>query len=271
MRRISVRRDMLRGETAARVTALGAFVAACASPRPAQGPTPPRPPSPATEADHLVLHYAFDDCSARDSSGHGHDGAIHGAPDCVDGPLGKALSFDGAHDYLTVAPIPHDPMAAALTVAGWVKAVGFGNAFPRWVTILTIGNTAMDTPFAVIYAVDDRGQFLPHTRATSVTGQLEMRLLEEPAGAEGVWLFFAWTYDRGMIRIYRDGALATVLNIGLSQLASTSRPIDVGRDVPGATEYLKGALDDLRLYDYALSAEEIRKLWQLGSSRSTKP
>jgi hypothetical protein len=237
-------------------------VAGCAVPRPARLP---RPMSPPKNPDHLVAHYSFDDCSARDVSGKKHDGVVAGAPGCVDGPVGKAMSFDGAHDFITVPAIASDPFAAELTVTGWVKAYGFGASPAKWVTILTIGNSSMETPFAVIYAVDEQGHIFPHTRLTSATGQLDLKLLREPAGVEGTWLFFAWTFNRGKVNVYSDGTLVTSYDSGLPQLASTSEPIDIGRDVPGATEYLKGALDDVRLFDSELPQDQIRKLWELGN------
>src|SRR5262252_9593289 len=164
---------------ARRAPAFVLFVAslapACTAPRPASPPAPAKPPE---GKSHLVAHYTFDDCSARDTSGNRHDGVIHCKPGCVDGPVGKAMSFDGAHDYFTVKPIPEDPLAVELTVTGWVKAVGFGNPGSKWVTIRTIGNASMETPFAVVYAVDGQGQFFPYPRITSATGQLALRMLD---------------------------------------------------------------------------------------------
>lgn len=234
---------------------------------PAPATPPPRTPIIVEQPGHLIAHYTFDDCTAKDTSGHRRNGIVRGAPGCVDGPLGKALSFDGAHDYIAIPRLPHDPLAAELTVTGWVKARGFGGPGLRWVTILTIGNKGMDAPFAVVYAVDDQGRFLPHVRLFSVTGQAEVKISEMPAGTEGKWLFFAWTYNRGVLKVYQDGSLSSSFNTGITQLASTSSPIDVGRDVPGAVEYLKGVLDDLRIYDYELSPEEIRRLSSLGVRR----
>jgi hypothetical protein len=55
-------------------------------------------------------------------------------------------------------------------------------------------------------------------------------------------------------------------NAGFAELASSAQaPIELGRNANGIAGYLVGTLDDIRIYDYALSATEIRKLWQLGS------
>jgi hypothetical protein len=247
-------------------TGLSVLVTSCAAPPPPAS-TPAAPP-PA--ARHLLLHYPFDDCTAKDVGGGKRDGVIHGAPACAQGPLGKAMVFDGEHDYFTIPPIPDDPFSVELTITGWIKAYGFGNGSPRWVTILTIGNESMEAPLAVVYAVDEKGRFFPHTRITSVTGQLQMPTHAESAGTEGKWTFFAWSFNRGTLKIYENGALRISFASGVPQLAETSEPIDVGRDVPGATEYLKGVLDDLRIYDYELTPDELEKVRALGHPPSGK-
>ncbi len=60
---------------------------------------------PMTKADDacLVAYYSFDDGTAKDLSGNGHDGEIHGCS-VVEGIIGKALKFDGINDYVEINP-----------------------------------------------------------------------------------------------------------------------------------------------------------------------
>lgn len=58
----------------------------------------------AQSEEGLVAEWHFDDGSGnivKDSSGNGNDGAIYGAT-FIDGKFGKALSFDGVDDYVTL-------------------------------------------------------------------------------------------------------------------------------------------------------------------------
>jgi len=52
--------------------------------------------------DGLVARWSFDNCDARDDTGNGHDGVIHGDPVCVEGIEGTAFRFDG-NDYIQIS------------------------------------------------------------------------------------------------------------------------------------------------------------------------
>ena len=71
--------------------------------------------------DGLVGGWHFDEGSgsvAKDSSGNGNDGTIHGAT-WVDGKFGKALSFDGEDDYVSVTT-PLTNVENTFTMELWV-------------------------------------------------------------------------------------------------------------------------------------------------------
>lgn len=48
-------------------------------------------PAHAALTDGLVAYWSFDDCTAKDNSGNGHDGAINGGVPCVTGSKGKSV------------------------------------------------------------------------------------------------------------------------------------------------------------------------------------
>ncbi|GIW67303.1 MAG: hypothetical protein KatS3mg096_171 [Candidatus Parcubacteria bacterium] len=52
------------------------------------------------QAQGLVGYWSFDDCTAKDLSGNNNNGTLMNGPQCVDGKVGKALSFDGVDDYV---------------------------------------------------------------------------------------------------------------------------------------------------------------------------
>jgi hypothetical protein len=87
------------------------------------------------------------------------------------------------------------------------------------------------------------------------------------AGGQGVALFYhaAATYDGQIIRLYLDGEqvgrLAESGNVGAGVA------VELSSDV----EPLHGLLDEVGIYDRALSAEEIRAIYDAGSSGKCKP
>jgi hypothetical protein len=249
--------------------------AATLSPPPIS-PAPPLSPSsaapaavdtPAPAAGALLAHYTFDDCSARDVTGNGHDGRLVGKPSCVAGPSGKALHFDGKQ-YVTIDPLgSDDALRSQLSVTGWVNASGFNDGYRSMAPILTIGHKGfLKAPFAVDYQVLGDG-LRPSTTLASASGQSDSTYLNGTSARAQHWFFFAWVFQAGKLSVYHDdGSDAHSCKAGFTELASSAQlPIELGRNANGITDYLIGTLDDIRIYDYALSAAELRKLWQLGS------
>jgi hypothetical protein len=226
----------------------------------------PSPLPSAAPAGKLLAHFTFDDCSARDDTGNGHDGHAVGKPVCVDGAVGKALQFDGKQ-YLTIDPIvSDDSLRSQITVTGWVKASGYDDGYKRVAPVLTFGHAGfMKAPFAVGYEVLG-GKLLPVTTMANAAGQTYSTRLFSGGGAAQHWFFFAWVFQAGRLNVYMNDGAAVGCNAGFTELSSSAAaPIELGRNKNGIAGYLVGTLDDIRIYDYALSATEIRKLWQLGS------
>ncbi len=72
----------------------------------------------------LVAYFSFDNCDARDDSGNGYDGRIYGNPQCVEGVNGKAFKFDGIDDFIVV-PNSKDlnsNIQEAKTITLWFKS-----------------------------------------------------------------------------------------------------------------------------------------------------
>jgi hypothetical protein len=156
----------------------------------------PQPlPSAATTVGKLLAHFTFDDCSARDATGNGHDGRAIGKPACVEGAIGKALQFDGKQ-YLTIEPIvSDDSLRSQITVTGWVKASGYDDGYKRVVPVLTLGHAGfMKAPFAVGYEVLG-GKLMPTTTLANAAGQTYSTRLFPGGGVAQRWFFFAWVFQ----------------------------------------------------------------------------
>ena len=75
----------------------------------------------------------------------------------------------------------------------------------------------------------------------------------------GRWYHVAYTWDGADVRLYVDGVFASSAPVSRSPLTD-ERSLVIGKHPPGATEYLNGRLDELRIYNRALSAQEISEL-----------
>lgn len=223
--------------------------------------------TPSFNAKGPIAHWTFDNCRASDVTGNGQDGKINGSPQCVDGKVSKAFKFDGVDDFLQISNLTEiNKLSTAFTITGWFKAQSFkysdGTA---WLNILTKGNTSdTKTAFAVTYA-SQGSNLVPHIRFTGKTGDLYFQNLTGNAGVENKWVFFAWTWERGILNVYRDGKFVVTTNTEFTELKQDNLPLEIGRDAPVATEFLNGIVDDIRIYNYALTSQEIASLFNLAN------
>ena len=202
-----------------------------------------------------VAHWRLDG-DALDQAGSNHGtvggGAAFELNDDGSGVGSHALVLDGVDDYVDLAPhVPNFPLGdAARSVTGWFKA----EAGSQRQTLFTYGPNAVGQRFSI---AADRTQAL-----VAVSGHAR--------GVNGLdlsdgWHHVAVTYaggDSDGISIYLDGALqAASTLVGAPQSVDTrAGPAAIGRSADGAAHYA-GSIDDVRLYDAALGAEQVRALF----------
>ncbi len=97
---------------------------------------------------------------------------------------------------------------------------------------------------------------------------------DEPQVHVGRWSHYAFVKDStvGMMRIYHDGLLvAQNTDAFLAMSGAATAPSKIGAGLDGTSSYYKGRLDDLRIYDYALSHAEVLYLAKGSGSKLYQP
>jgi hypothetical protein len=89
------------------------------------------------------------------------------------------------------------------------------------------------------------------------TGSATSKILSQTHLVTNQWYHVAVTDNAGQVRIYINGSLDTSSNSGYGIPKLNSAPINIGKTNPDSTFYFNGAIDDVRVYNRALSAEEI--------------
>ncbi|MEM7229387.1 MAG: FG-GAP-like repeat-containing protein [Planctomycetota bacterium] len=196
----------------------------------------------------MLAHWKLDEASgtiAADATGNGHNGTL------VDGPVwlpsgGQiigGLYFDGIDDVVDVTGTFSEP--AAVTIAGWIKTDASSNG-----EVLSIGD-------AVALRISSTGvaQGFFHDGST-------WQFTNGGSGLnDDTWHHVAYVFDANNDEqhIYVDGSLTSssslTSSINYSGLGSATT-IGTHGNGSGGFEF-EGALDDIRLYDYPLSASEI--------------
>jgi hypothetical protein len=189
--------------------------------------------------------------TVHDSSGNGATMTLSGSPLplWVPGKHGTALKFDGANNYLTTASTKMLPSGSAMTVSGWVKLTTNKN----WNTVMAhawiqrSGTWDLFTASGgnAIFGVYDTSQ-----HNATISGLVP-----------GVWYNIVGTYDGSNANVYVNGVAGTPASApGITLDTTGGAGATVISQNPG-TSAMNGIIDDVRIYNRALSTPEIQQLY----------
>jgi hypothetical protein len=191
---------------------------------------------------------------AADSSGNGLAGTLINGPKPVAGVFGSALQLNGANQSIS---IPHSPKlrpSRQITISAWVLPSDLAGA-------------------RVIYRKEDgdhRHLFAFHESGDVLAFGLNLdgvyKELSAPLPAARLtnerWHLATAVYDGAAKRVYWDGAEIGAEPASGTMAADGSAPAFVG-SFAGQFECFDGCIGDVRVYDRALNAGEIRQLYAL--------
>ncbi|MFW2514697.1 family 43 glycosylhydrolase, partial [Demequina sp. SO4-13] len=219
-------------------------------------------PAQAVAEDNLVAHYRLDEASgtvAVDSSGNGNDGTYVGGP-ALQGDAGVRL--DGTEDYVD---LPDNLVAGieSVTVSMdvLIRTSQSGNYF-----IWNLGNTATgESGTGYMMATGNGGNGYRHT-ITPTNWAGEQNAASGANLQRGVWKTITYTIDAATDTAitYLDGVqvgenTATTVTPGSLGGGLTTANY-IGRAAYDADNRLAGSARDFRLYDSALTAQEVASL-----------
>jgi len=195
---------------------------------------------------------------ASDSSGNKNHGKLEKGAAWTRGKLDGGVLFDGLDDYLEIPTSETFNLNGALTVAAWYRHDGKSNAdYGR-----IVGKAWPDAaaPFLVwALHLDLAGQkavfALTQSDKTATAVAAQQRL---PAGQ---WCHVAGVFDPAgpKIIIYINGVKDGEKATKLADVAVQNTPIRMGDDAV-MNQRAKGAIDDVRIYNRALTETEIQAL-----------
>lgn len=206
----------------------------------------------------LVGHWTFDEgkgSMARDVSGRGNHGTVMGGATWVEGRIGGALQFDGTDDFVSIPNESDFDITGKVTVSAWILVKEFTKA---WQGIVTKG---------------DRAWRLHRANQTEGVGFATSDLSREQVGdlagnkdvADGQWHHVVGMLDGSKRLIFVDGVLDASTNSSPS-ISVNDYTVLIGANAQATGRLFHGLIDDVRVYDRALSLKELRALAEAGGT-----
>jgi chitodextrinase len=223
-----------------------------------------------TGEDGLVAHYKFEG-DANDATPYNNHGAIGGNP--VFEPVtgrpnaeGMAIVFDGDGDSV-LAPNAVQLISDYATVGFWIRVddqnladaesyvIDFGHWDERW-------KISLPQHLKIVWTTNGNNAQFDHFISDMDSGDGNELVI-------GFWWYVTMVHDGTDDIIYVDGVEANRKPVN-TLLNSTARSLGMGNNPIEGGQYFIGALDEVKLYNKALTGEEVERLYTTGSTVGVK-
>jgi hypothetical protein len=205
--------------------------------------------SPAGSAN-LVGAWGFDETAgstAADASGQSNTGTITNATHSAAGKFGGALSFNGTNAWVTVPDANSLDLTTGMTLEAWVQPTALGTL---WRTVIL-----KEQPGNLIYALY-AGDGLARP-ASDVFTTADRGFSGTSALTLNTWTHLAATYDGTTQRLFVNGVqVATRATTGA--IRASTGVLRIGGNNIWTNEWFAGLIDEVRVYNKALTAAEIQ-------------
>ncbi|OHA29641.1 MAG: hypothetical protein A3B08_03430 [Candidatus Taylorbacteria bacterium RIFCSPLOWO2_01_FULL_43_44] len=204
----------------------------------------------------LVGYWTFDGkdtaTNIKDVSGNGNHGLLQPTNATssmkVAGKIGQGLKFNGSTQ--SVAAVSKVDVTDAMTLTYWIRNDKNAESYIGNMRWNGVSGYAMTLNNGIFYWGNGTSQQAWSSGATSGLGK---------------WNHIVITLDANRITSYKNGAYVNSVAKSISgNVGSGGYTLKLGMDASPGSYYLKGTLDDVRIYNRALSASEVKSLYNMG-------
>ena len=207
----------------------------------------------------LVAYYPFNN-NANDESGTGNNGTLVGAAACADrfNKANSAMYFGGLGQRIEVSDTPSLDFTTAMTVSVWIYQKSVTALGYRIIEKATPGLSLTDGYLVDTYNSDQSGNCL------RFCGRLEF-VNEDSHYTLNAWHHLVASYGSGIVCFYLDGVPDGVKAM-TPPIRTNSLKMAIGAPLSSAYQNYSffGNLDDIRFYNRAISAAEVKALYHEG-------
>ncbi|MDB3959034.1 SUMF1/EgtB/PvdO family nonheme iron enzyme, partial [Opitutales bacterium] len=222
--------------------------------------------SASTPFNHgLVAWYPFDG-NASDMSGNGNHGTVNGATLGLDrfGEENKSYSFDGVDDYIDLGNSSLLNPSESMSISSWIKCSSlkyapiveryeaFTGGRSYYLNLNTVDSSHSLGFYTYRESIEDYGQV---SGFASYDRLLNLGLTHHVVG----------TFDlTGGVMLFVDGSLISHNNVD-APIQQSDQKTTVGGLINSAGKFFQGTIDDIRIYERALSTDEVELLYRTES------
>jgi hypothetical protein len=212
----------------------------------------PNPKNQQPEINGMLAYYSCD-ANANDLSGNSNDAILSAIQSTENkgGNVNSAFRFDGKNSMLT---IPGNSLSASkeISISVWVLIDDFSTMFPG-----IIENFGGNSGYLLNIGKDQHFRFFIGKGDENYLAVRSQTLLES-----GVWYHVVGTYNNNNIKLYINGKLEDAKAFDNGMNIISKNPVLIGNDnCCGTSRHFKGKMDEIRIFDRALTTSEINKLY----------
>ena len=206
--------------------------------------------------DGLVGYWPFNG-NANDESGNGNHGTVNGATLTSDrnGKANRAYSFNGVSNYIEIPNnskfrgLDNISIVAWININHWFNQPGYGDFFP----IITQSNNQFNWgSFELGFGYTNK--IVSHLFKQESFFDVNVNLKQ--------WNFITVTISNDSTSYFINGIkIFSALSGVFTQIPNDNMPIQIGRNIQGLGEYSNGYIDDISIYNRALSDNEVQTLY----------
>jgi hypothetical protein len=183
-----------------------------------------------------------------DVSGNNNSGTISNGTWSTAGKNGGALSFNGTSTRVNIADSASLDLTNGMTLEAWVNPSALGTV---WRTVVMKEQPPSDLTYA-LYANTDTTRPTGHV----FTGGGETILRGTAALPLNAWTHLATTFDGSTLKLYVNGTQVSSVTVA-GPIVQTTGSLRIGGNTIWS-EWFKGLIDDVRVYNRALTASELQ-------------
>lgn len=205
----------------------------------------------------LVGYYPFNG-NARDESGNGNNGIVHNSILSADkfGQKNRAYRFNGVNSFINIGNDSTLKMTDGVTISAFVNMATFEPIYQNIVSDHSLNEQTVGAGKILRFSYNELQFIVDGVYGLGAAVYVKHSF---DSSALGSWHHIVGTYDRNVAKLFVDGQQVDNIQY-YAPLVVNKNPMLIGKSGFNV-DYLNGYLDEIRIYNRALSEEEIQALY----------